>query len=134
MCTRDGKPPFTKGMRRITRAIALAVLVVATACGKSNPSEPSGKGVVLYQVTGTARHVALTFQNSTGGTDQRGSTLPFTYSWNTAKANDFLYISAQIDTSPDPGNITVTISKDGRVAYSANAISFPNIATASGSY
>jgi hypothetical protein len=116
---------------RYLRAFALTLLLAG--CDKSSTG-PSGNGVVLYQVTGSAKHVALTYENSTGGTDQKGSSLPFSYTWNTAKNGDFLYISAQIDTSPDTGSIVVTISKGGKVAYTGNATGFANIASASGSF
>lgn len=63
---------------------------------------------------------------------QLGSALPWSFT-REAERGDFLYVSAQIDTSPDSGSITVQIIKDGDVYKSANAVGFPNIATASGS-
>jgi hypothetical protein len=80
-------------MRRLT-LFAFALFLIGS---DKSSTAPSGSGVVLYQVTGTAKHAALTYENSTGGTDQKGTTLPFSYTWSTAKSGDFLYISAQID-------------------------------------
>jgi hypothetical protein len=116
----------------VRRSLLMACFALVAACGSS--TSPSGNGRVQYTVTGTAQHVALTYQNSSGGTDQKGASLPFSYSWSTAKTGDFLYISAQIDTSPDSGSITVTISKNGKTAFTGNATGFANIATASGTF
>jgi len=115
-------------MRHRLSILALCVLSWLSGC-----TGPSGHRVE-YTVTGSAKHIALTYQNSEGGTDQRGSGVPFSYSWSGAKDGDFLYISAQIDTSPDGGDITVSIVKDGKTAFTGRATGFPNIATASGSY
>jgi hypothetical protein len=89
---------------------------------------------VEYRITGTARRCSATYENSTGGTNQQAVTIPFSYTWNSARSGDFLYISCQIDTGGDQGNITVAIYKNGSLYRSAQAIGFPNIATASGSY
>lgn len=116
-------------MRTSLRRVGFCVLMLlVSSCKNANGHR------VEYTVTGSAKHVALTYQNSDGGTDQRGSGLPFSYAWSGAEDGDFLYISAQIDTSPDAGNITVSILKDGKTAYTGHASGFPNIATASGSY
>ena len=32
---------------------------------------------LTYEVTGSAKHVSLTYENAAGGTSQRGSSLPF---------------------------------------------------------
>lgn len=116
----------------MNKAIALSLLVfMATACSAGSILSPSS--TILYQITGTAKHVSITYQSSTGGTSQTGSALPFSYAYGSAKKGDFLYISAQIDTSPDAGNITVTILKNGTTLFSGTANGFPNIATANGS-
>jgi Carboxypeptidase regulatory-like domain len=94
------------------------------------PAAPS----VEYRITGTARRCAATYENSTGGTNQAEVPVPFSYSWNGARSGDFLYMSCQISSGGDTGNITVAIYKNGSLYRSATAIGFPNIATASGSY
>jgi hypothetical protein len=111
--------------------VVLAAIAISGCTGSS--TEPSSGGLVQYQITGTAKHVALTYQNASGGTTQSGASLPWTYPFS-AKSGDFLYVSAQIDTSPDAGNITISISKNGSIIQSASAFGFPNIATVSTSY
>lgn len=132
IAARSGSP--TPVGRRLKALIA--IVAISVACG-SSPDSPSGstRGPFSYSITGSAKHVSITYQNSSGGTNQTGWSLgvPFSYS-GTAKSGDFLYISAQIDSSPDSGNITVTIMKNGLYYTSASAFGFPNIATASGSY
>lgn len=120
-----------KTLLRCVIAIAIYVLSTGSAC--SSPTKPSA-GPVTYSIIGTAKHVSITFQSSSNGTSQLDAAVPWTFVW-TAQPGDFLYCSAQIDTSPDPGSITVNITKssDGKVNYSATASGFPNIATASGS-
>jgi hypothetical protein len=95
-----------------------------------SPTPPS----VEYRITGTARRCDATYQNSTGGTNQATVNIPFSYSWNGARSGDFLYMSCQISTGGDTGRITVAIYKNGSLYRSAEAVGFPNIATASGSY
>jgi hypothetical protein len=95
---------------------------------------PGGTPNVEYRITGTARRCDATYENSTGGVNQATVSIPFSYSWNGARAGDFLYMSCQISTGGDTGNITVTIYKNGNFYRSGMAIGFPNIATASGSY
>lgn len=52
----------------------------------------------------------------------------------TATTGQFLYISAQIDTSPDSGSILVSVTKNGALVQSATAVGFPNIGSASGTF
>lgn len=113
--------------------IVSAIVALTAGCSASSILSPD-TATILYQITGTAKHVSVTYQNSTGGTSQTGSALPFSYAYGTAHKGDFLYISAQIDTSPDTGSISVTILKGGSVLFSGSANSFANIATASGSF
>jgi hypothetical protein len=116
--------------------LVAAVILFTAACGGPNPDGPSDasvSGAASYQVTGTAKHVSITYQNASGGTSQTGASLPWGYALS-AKGGDFLYVSAQIDQSPDSGSITVTIMKGTSVYETAHATGFPNIATASGSY
>lgn len=113
------------------RLLAVCLLSIVVACGGS-PTEP--KGSVTYRVTGTnVTRVDVTYENSSGGTSQESNqSLPWSYSWNTAKAGDFLYISAQI--SQGTGSITVTITKDGTTFKTSTSSGFASIATASGSF
>jgi len=76
------------------RLIALALLLlVSVSCNALSPS-----GSITYRVSGSAKHVSLTYENSSGGTSQQGATLPWSYERSASKG-DFLYVSAQIDTS-----------------------------------
>ena len=118
-------------MKRILACVSLAISVAA--CGNSTSAPSSSSGPVTYQITGTANHVLVTYQNSSGGTSQTGSALPFNYDL-TAKTGDFLYVSARIDTSPDTGNMTVSISKSGSVIQTGTAAGFGSIVTESATY
>lgn len=89
---------------------------------------------VEYRVTGTARHCAATYANSSGGTSQQGVALPFSYGWVSPREGAFLYMSCQIDQSTDAGSIRVDLYTDGALVKSATAVGFPTIATVSGSY
>ena len=118
-------------MKRVLVSVLLAI--GAAACGSSTAAPASTSGPVTYQITGTANHVFVTYQNSSGGTSQTGSTLPFNYAL-TAKTGDFLYLSAQIDTNPDPGNMTVSILKSGAVIQTGTATGSGSIITISATY
>ena len=120
---------------RLNQVVASLLLTIsAAACSKSStgPSSPSS-GPVTYQVTGTATHILVTYQDASGGTSQTGSALPFNYAL-TAKTGDLLYLSAQIDTNSDTGNITATISKNGSVIQNGSAAGFGSVITLSATY
>jgi hypothetical protein len=89
---------------------------------------------VEYRITGTARRCDATYENSSHGTNQATVDVPFSYTWNSARTGDFLYMSCQISTAGDRGDITVAIYKNGVLYRSGSASGFPNIASASGSY
>jgi hypothetical protein len=117
--------------------LALTVaLSVCSACANPfapNNDEKSKSGTVKYEITGTARHIFVSYSSSSGGSSQTGATVPFTYTW-TANKGDSLRISAQIDQADDPGNITVTIFKDGAQIETAYAAGGLSTATASATY
>jgi hypothetical protein len=113
-------------------AVVTVLALMMTACRSS--AAPSTTDVVLYQATGTAKHVAITYSDKDGAPHTTKTTLPFSFTWSNAQRGSYLYIAAQIDTSPDAGSVTVTISKNGAVAYSNQAAGYPNIATATGNY
>lgn len=97
------------------------------------PSAPPAP-VVEYRITGTARRCDATYENSSHGTNQATVDIPFSYTWSSARSGDFLYMSCQISTGGDRGNITIGLYKSGRLVQSADASGFPNIATVSGLY
>ena len=118
-------------MGRIVGLVACLALVLSAVGCRDNPNSPSGQ--VVYRVTGTATRVDVTYANSSGGTSQTaGATVPWTYAWSGAKADDFLYVSAQIVSAS--GSITVTIEKNGTPLQTSTASGFASIATASGRY
>lgn len=108
--------------------------ITAVSAGDPIPPPPPPAPSVEYRITGSARHCSSTYENSTGGVNQHGVNIPFSYSWNGARSGDFLYMSCQIDQASDTGSITVAIYKNGTLYRSGFASGFPNIATASGSY
>jgi hypothetical protein len=121
-------------MRRMQLVLGMGVIVSALLSeGCSARSILTGNSTITYKITGSAKHMSITYQSSAGGTSQTGSSVPFTYEYGSAKKGDFVYISAQIDTSPDSGSISATILKNGSTLFTGSASSFPNIATASGS-
>lgn len=118
--------------------IGLSVCVSLLSDRSSDPpsyaSRSPAPNRVDYDVTGSARFVSVTYANGDGGTDQKEVPVPFHYSFHNPSAGQHLYISAQISSSNDTGEITVTITKGDTVAYSAHAEGFAHIASASGRY
>jgi hypothetical protein len=98
------------------------------------PTPQSVPFAIEYRITGTAAHCSATYETATGGTNQSGVAVPFTYTWNDAKPGAFLYMSCQIDTATDHGDLVVAIYKNGVLYKSSSAHAFPSSATASGSY
>lgn len=110
--------------------VALACTIVLFA--GCNPLAPESTAV--YTITGTANHVDVAYGSGTAEPIYHGTTLPFTKTIYGLVSRDFVYITAQIDTSPDGGSITVTITKGGKTLYQAFATGYPNIATAHGPF
>jgi hypothetical protein len=77
---------------------------------------------VTYQVTGSATEASLTYENGDGGTSPEKVALPWSLTVK-APASHFLYVSAQ--NEGEFGDITCTISVDGKVIKTS---------TSSGSY
>lgn len=90
-------------MKTATRGCILILVIIAGVglaffflSGPRTPSHPS-TFAVEYRITGTAPSVDVTYQNASGGTEQRHSVrLPFSFKF-TAAEGQFLYISAQND-------------------------------------
>lgn len=110
--------------------VALACTAVLFA--GSNPLAPESTAV--FTITGTASHVDVAYGSGNANPIYRGSTLPFTKTIYGLMARDFVYITAEIDTNPDPGSITVTITKGGKTLYEASATGYSNSATAHGPF
>ena len=107
---------------------------VVTPTPTPTPTPGPALFAIEYRITGTATHCSATYENDKGGTNQIGVNLPFTYNWNGAKSGDFVYVSCQIDTATDHGDLSVAIYKNGVLYKSSTATAFPSSATASGSY
>lgn len=124
----------------MTRSVALFVLSLAAAafagCKSGDTSSPTGPSTttsnIEYRVTGSSvNRVSLTYQASTGSTQQISSqALPWSFT-RTASSGDFLYVSAQIIDGT--GSVTVTIFRNGSQFQTATSSGFAAIATASGS-
>lgn len=119
-------------MKHSIAVLAMAALVVACGGGDDGGGGadlgPASAGVA-YTVTGIGTtRASLTHTNSSGGTEQRTVTLPWT-NFYSMKRGDHLYLSAQNESQS--GSVTVKISGGGpdRIATSSGAY---GIATASG--
>lgn len=88
---------------------------------------------VEYKVSGSARRAFLTYENQSGGTSQESQVLlPWSYKFTSANSGDWLYISAQNETSS--GCVVVEIYKDGKLYKRSQSCGAYVIATASGFY
>jgi hypothetical protein len=110
-----------------------AILVLLGCLGvlslAQSPSSRAFAGQdVTYQVTGSATDASLTYENGGGGTSQEKVTLPWS---QTVKAPEsgFLYISAQ--NEHDYGDITCTITVDGKVIKTSTSTGAYTIASCS---
>ena len=115
-----------------TQVVPLPAVVTPTPTPTTTPGP--ALFAIEYRITGTATHCSATYENDKGGTNQIGVNVPFTYTWNGAKSGDFVYVSCQIDTATDHGDLFVAIYKNGVLYKSSTATAFPSSATASGSY
>ena len=84
---------------------------------------------VEYSVAGSASSASLTYQNESGGTDQKQVSLPWKYSF-TGSPGDFLYLSAQNQESY--GTVTAKIKLNGNTVQSAETNDEYGIASVSG--
>jgi hypothetical protein len=85
-----------------------------------------------YYVGGWAGTADITYENSTGGTEQNTVTIPWTSpSWE-VHDGDFLYISAQ--NNDELGSVTCEIRIDGIMVKQSKSEGAYVIATCSGRY
>ena len=111
---------------------AMAVgIITLTGCGGGDDSPREYK--VTYDVSGlnamAATPTALITLQSSSGTYQITTKLPYKYGPVTRHAGDFLYVSAQNMNST--GSVFVSISADGKGIASGSSYSSYGIATAS---
>jgi hypothetical protein len=114
--------------------ISMAVLRLVGSAYHFPDAPTPAPFAIEYRITGTATHCSATYETAAGATTQRRVDVPFTYNWNGAKSGDFVYVSCQIDTATDDGDLLVAIYKNGVLYKSATAVAFPSSATASGYY
>ena len=84
---------------------------------------------VEYRVSGSSSEASLTYQNKSGGTDQKLVSLPWKYSFS-GSPGDFLYLSAQNQQSY--GTVKTEIKLNGAVVQSAESNDEYGIASVSG--
>ena len=108
--------------------LALVGCVGVLALAESPPSGAYAGQDVTYQVTGSATEASLTYQNGDGGTSQEKVNLPWSLTVKAPQSN-FLYISAQNEA--DYGDITCTISVDGKVIKTSTSSGAYTIASCS---
>ena len=75
------------------------------------PVENVRNSVIEYKVLGSG-NASLTYENSTGNTEQLDTFLPWSYPRFYARTGKFLYVSAQIDGT---GEITCVILINGTI-------------------
>jgi hypothetical protein len=116
------QPKKTSPLAAILLVLIAAAICVMVAVGSSgstgssisNPlSAPfsTASYKVTYRITGSSGKASLTYQNQDGGTEQTTVATPWDKSF-TAKAGDFLYISAQNER--DYGGVKCEILIDGK--------------------
>lgn len=89
----------------------------------------NGRYVIEYIVDGTAHQASLTYNNSTGGTEQHNVSLPWR-KMMTVRRGYFAYISAQNKNAG--GDVSVSIHLNGIPVKSSRSSAKYGIASASG--
>lgn len=116
-----------------TFLFVLLLLMPSSNGGASSSSKKSTTSSATYKATyhvaGSASEASLTYQNESGGTDQKKVSLPWTYSFN-GSPGDFLYLSAQ--NEKDYGTVTAEIKLNGKTVQSAETNDDYGIASVSG--
>lgn len=110
--------------KKITLLYLTLLLAVFSSCEKDNSYS--------YVVTGSGNSYSVTIQNADNNTQQWSAVSSgWTYKW-TQKGKRWLYVSAQNNNSS--GNVTVQITKNGKVVATNTSYGAYTIATASGEY
>lgn len=109
--------------------IFAAVIVVAGIIFTFFTWNESDGRSVKYEVRGSAVSASLTYQNQSGGTDQKTANLPWTLVFK-GQRGAFVYISAQ--NQRDYGRLYVAIYVDSQLMQQAESNSPYGIASASG--
>ncbi len=116
--------------------IIILLIIISIPCLFVLLSNPAGSVkpkstsyVIQYKITGTAGGADLTYENSTGGTEQKEVKLPYEDSFM-ARRGAYLYISAQ--NTGEYGTVRCEILVNGQVVKSAESSGAYKIATCSG--
>ena len=118
-------------MRRHVSVLLILAFAAFAAASCSGKNILTGSGTVTYRVNGTAARADLTYEASSGTSQQANVTLP----WSTnrpAKTGDFLYISAQ--NAGQTGCVNVEIVSGDKVLKSTQSCGAFVIASASTTY
>lgn len=100
--------------------VVLFLLILVVSC----------KHEYEYRVTGTGPF-DVTYQNSSGGTEQGTVNSGWTYTWSTSQEPSFMYISAQTNSNSPYAGVTVKIYKDDGELKKSSSSGAYCIATAS---
>jgi hypothetical protein len=97
--------------------LGCVLLLPLTGCARAQPRESAGR-TVRYEVTGTARMIAITYQNNTGGTNQIDATVPWFLELNVQPGS---FISVAARNKGNTGTLMCRILVDGKVFKSAES-------------
>jgi len=132
-------------MTRFTlrRACLLAAVLLVTGCADDTPrpDDPGGPGPtpvpvparIEYRVTGTLKVAHIVYINGVQGTTELTSEVPWFASFETTKAQTFVYLSAEapVDNFVD-GTLVVQIFVNGELFRESRGRGFTPIVTVSG--
>lgn len=122
-------------MRKILIPILAFILILsfALACNGSFANSNKRTIDVVYEFSGSAEEVSITYSNKNGDTEQRnGIKNNQLIQFQDVPINTFLYISSQNQT--DSGTVVVSILVNGKEWKSSESSGAYAIATASGIY
>jgi hypothetical protein len=113
-----------EGMKKkpIVFLLIIVVLLIPLACISGSETHK-----ITYAVGGLGR-ADLTYENASGGTEQRTVTIPWSMTFS-APSGQFVYLSAQLDGS---GSLYCEIVSDGTIVQQANSSGEYVIASCSG--
>jgi hypothetical protein len=119
-------------MKHVVVVIAVVACVGLAGCGKeeSSPTAPTPTSVSVKYKVESPYSAGVTYATAGGGTSQQARAIsPWQYTF-TAKTGDFLYLSAQNDSSS--GCVFVTIYVNDAIFKSGSSCGAYVIATVSG--
>jgi len=109
-------------------AALMAVVMVNTSC-VVQVEDPTPRAV-KYTVRGGATMASLTYQNESGGTEQKDVVLPWPLAFH-AKQGAFVYLSVQ--KKFESANLEAVITVNGKILQQAESTPPYGIASVSGS-